>query len=112
MALNLTFIYLMILELLLANSAVLIINYHQKKVDFGGLQEMTVCELCYSAKLGDEYHHIFDCTYFWFERHEFIPKDFREKLYVHMILELFTSSDKQVSFRLAKFCKLIQALFS
>ena len=40
-ALNLTFIYLMISELLLANSAVLIINYHQKKVDFGGLQEMT-----------------------------------------------------------------------
>ena len=71
-----------------------------------------VCELCNSAKLGDEYHHIFDCTYLRFERHKFIPKDLREKLNVHMILELFTSSDKQISFRLAKFCKLILALFS
>ena len=43
-----------------------------------------VCELCNSAKLGDEYHYIFECTYLRTERHKFIPKKFRKRPNVHM----------------------------
>ena len=51
---------------------------------------------------GGEYRNIFECTNLRSERHEFISKDFRKKPNVCMFLERFTSTDKQVSFRLAK----------
>ena len=33
----------------------------------------------YTARLGEEYHYIFECTYFRPEAHKFLPKYFRKK---------------------------------
>ena len=63
---------------------------------WGIARDDRVCELCNSAKLGDEYHYIFECTYLRTERHRFIPKNFRKRTNVHMFFELFTSSDKRL----------------
>ena len=79
---------------------------------WGVARDDRICDLCNSAKLGDEYHYIFECTYLRTERQKFIPKVFWKKPNVNLYLELFTSPDKQVIFRLAKFCKIILALFS
>ena len=33
--------------------------------DFGGLKGMAeFCELCFLNKLGDEFHYLFECSYF------------------------------------------------
>ena len=47
---------------------------------WGVARDDRICELCNSAKLGDEYHYIFECTYLRTERHNFIPKVFWKKI--------------------------------
>ena len=38
-----------------------------------------ICNLCNSAKLGDEYHYIFECDYLKTERKKIIPQEYYKK---------------------------------
>ena len=55
---------------------------------WGIARDIRVCELCNSAKLGDEYHYTFECTYLRTERHKFIPKKFWKRPDIHMFFFL------------------------
>lgn len=70
-----------------------------------------ICNLCNSAKLGDEYHYIFECSFFKNERRKFIPIHFVRKHNTQKYHDLFNTKDFHNLLRLAKFCKIILTHF-
>lgn len=78
---------------------------------YGIARDDRICELCNSGNLGDEYHYLFECSFLKPERKKFLPLNFAHKHNVQKFYELFNSEDPQVTFKLAKFCKLVLALF-
>lgn len=70
-----------------------------------------ICNLCNSAKLGDEYHYIFECTFFKTDRKKFIPVQYYKKHNTQKFHDLFNVSDYHIVLGIAKFCKNILAHF-
>ena len=54
-----------------------------------------ICNLCNSAKLGDEYHYIFECDYLKTERKKFIPQKYYKKTQHLKYHDLFNVSINQ-----------------
>ena len=40
----------------------------------GGERNDRTCELCFLNKLGDEFHYLFECSYFEDQRRMYIPR--------------------------------------
>ena len=70
-----------------------------------------ICSLCNSANLGDEYHYLFECDFLKAERTKFIPQEIYKKHNIQKYFELFNSTDYNTIIKIAKFCKIILALF-
>ena len=66
-----------------------------------------ICDLCNKEELGDEFHYLFNSTFFKDERKKFIP----EYLYIVpntiSFSELMNSDDKYVLIGLSKYAKIV-----
>ena len=65
----------------------------------GTSRDERICELCSLDKLGDEFHYMSECTYF---------EDFRT---VYLPSDLVNPSDNQLTFKIAKYCKVMLNTF-
>lgn len=74
---------------------------------WGIMRDDRLCDLCSSNQLGDEFHYIFDCSFFSSERKKFLPSHYLKRPNIEKFNALFNSEDYAVLCRLAKFCKII-----
>jgi len=66
-----------------------------------------ICKKCLGNKLGDEFHYIFECSFFESERKKFLKTHYRERPNVLKMYQLFNSVNDAELINLVKFCKLI-----
>ena len=66
-----------------------------------------ICKKCLGNKLGDEFHYIFECSFFESERKTFLKTHYRERPNVLKMYQLFNSVNDAELINLVKFCKLI-----
>ncbi|KAK6183392.1 hypothetical protein SNE40_010882 [Patella caerulea] len=72
-------------------------------VDF----EQRICPLCEINTVGDEYHYLFDCTYFIKERENYIPRYYYTRPNTFKYNKLFNSSKRSIIVKLCMFLKII-----
>ena len=52
---------------------------HKLPIEYGRLwgveRDDRTCELCFLNKLGDEFHYLFECSYFKDQRRKYLPRD-------------------------------------
>ena len=70
-----------------------------------------ICELCSLLKLGDEYHYVFECSYFDDLRSLYLPRDLFSRPYTVKFENLMCSSDTNRLFKVSKFCKVVLKTF-
>ena len=66
-----------------------------------------ICDICNSYSLGDEYHYLFQCSFFNNERRKLLPHIHITNPNTLKFHDLLNSEDYDVIFKLAKFCKII-----
>ena len=71
-----------------------------------------VCTLCSSNDIGDEYHYLVICPYFYANRLQFIPKYVYEKPSVFKFCEFMSFKKKKGMVKIAQFCKIINNKFT
>jgi hypothetical protein len=75
---------------------------------FGGVErDDRVCDICDTGSLGDEYHYLFQCTFFNNERKKLLPHNLTIKPNTVKFQTLFNSEDVYRYYNLAKFCKIV-----
>lgn len=70
-----------------------------------------LCDLCNKNVIGDEFHYIFECSYFNAERLKYLPANICSAKNVLSFTVLMNSKDKFVLVGLAKFCKIVMSIF-
>ena len=69
------------------------------------------CELCRVNRLGDEYHYLFECSYFDEQRRLCLPRGLPRHPNTVIFGKVMNNKDIQVLFKLSKCCKDILATF-
>ena len=67
------------------------------------------CALCRVNRLGDDYHYLFECSYFDEQRRLCLPRGLSRNPSTVIFGKVMNNKDIQVSFKLSKFCKDILA---
>jgi hypothetical protein len=70
-----------------------------------------ICDLCNKEELGDEFHYLFNCTFFKDERKQFIPEYLYNVPNTISFSELMNSDDKYVLIGLSKYAKIVMSVF-
>ena len=70
-----------------------------------------VCHLCNSHSLGDEFHYLFECTFFNNDRKKYIDSYYRTRPNTFKLEELMNIKDRLKLIKLAVFCKTILTTF-
>ena len=88
---------------------------HKLPIEYGRFcssdRDDRVCELSLSDRLGDEFHYLFECSYFVDQQKAYIPKELLKRPNVVSFEKLMNTKDLQTLFKLGKFCKKILATF-
>ena len=71
----------------------------------------TICELCFSNRLGDEYHYLLECSYFVDQQKAYLPKDLVRCPNAIGFGEIMNTKDLPTLFKLSKLCKEILSIF-
>ena len=66
-------------------------------------RDRRICKKCDMNVIGDEFHLIFECPVYNAERQKYIPSEFRRVKSTFNLCNLFKSSSKKMSLKLAKF---------
>ena len=66
-----------------------------------------VIYICDSRSLGDEFHYLFQCSYFENERKMLLPKEFISNPNIVKFHDLFNTDNYNVMFKVAKCCKIV-----
>lgn len=66
-----------------------------------------ICDICNCNSIGDEFHYLFECSFFNNERKQFIPHEYIVKPNTNKFCQLFNSDNYDILFNTAKFCKII-----
>lgn len=66
-----------------------------------------ICDICNKNQLGDEYHYLFNCTFFNNERKSLLPCNLITNHNTDKFYELFNSDSYNVVLKIAKFCKIV-----
>jgi hypothetical protein len=80
---------------------------------FGIDRDEHLCDLCDHSELGDEFHYLYNCSYFAEERKKYLP---RNLLQVRNVIISFNSlmnnsDDRFVLMGLAKYCNIVMSIF-
>ena len=79
---------------------------------FWGIErDYRICELCGLNRLDDEYHYLFECTYFGEQRRMYLPRGLPRYPNTVIFENVMKNKDLPVLFKLSKFCKDIIATF-
>ncbi|KAK6188041.1 hypothetical protein SNE40_004309 [Patella caerulea] len=78
------------------NLDVVVIDYPLNVVDSIALIDQKEFDLCNKEEQGDEFHYIFNCTFFNYERQKFLPADICKIKNTMSFSELMNSKDKFV----------------
>jgi hypothetical protein len=70
-----------------------------------------ICDLCNKEELGDEFHYLFNCTFFKDERIKFIPEYLYNVPNTISFSELMNSDDKYVLIGLSKIVMSVNFYF-
>jgi hypothetical protein len=70
-----------------------------------------ICDLCNKEELGDEFHDLFNCTFFKDERKKNIPEYLYNVPNTISFSELMNSDDKYVLIGLSKYAKIFMSVF-
>lgn len=70
-----------------------------------------ICELCSANRLGDEFHYLFECSYFVDQQKVYLPKDLLRCPNALSFEKLMNTKDLPALFKLSKFCKEILCTF-
>ena len=62
-----------------------------------------MCTLCDTNEIGDEYHYLYQCSYFNVDRSKYLKKYYYINPNMHKTLQLFNVTDKKEILNLAKF---------
>ena len=82
----------------------LIVYYYKLPIELGRFwgteRDDTICELRRLDKLGDEYHYLFECSYFEEQRRMFLPRGLPRQPNMAIFNEVMNSKDKFALFKL------------
>ena len=70
------------------------------------------CTLCTTNDIGDEFHYLFNCTFFHAQRVRYILRYYYTDPNTQKMMQLFESPDYQEMVKLAKFADIIMRQFS
>ena len=62
-----------------------------------------ICTLCDTNEIGDEYHYLYQCSYFNVDRSKYLKRYYYINPNMHKTLQLFNVTDKKEILNLAKF---------
>ena len=87
-------------------------NCRLSMADFGGVErDERTCELCFLNKLGDEFHYLFECSYFEDQRRMYIPRVLSRHPNTFKFRIFMNNKALPLLFKLGKFCKEILSPF-
>ena len=66
-------------------------------------RDKRICKKSEMNAIGDEFHLIFECPFYNAERQKYIPFEFRQVKSTFNLCNLFKSSSKKITLKLAKF---------
>ena len=69
------------------------------------------CTLCQTNEIGDEFHYLFNCTFFSVQRTRYIMRYYYLQPNIHKMIQLFESPDFKEMLNLAKFAEIIVRQF-
>lgn len=70
-----------------------------------------LCNLCVSNVIGDEYHYLFECSYFLNLRKKYLPRIYVIHPNAYKFAQLMTYSNKYILIKVCLFVKCILAHF-
>ena len=66
-----------------------------------------ICDICNLNNIGDEFHYLFECTFFENERKQLLPFDVLKNPDIVKFYDLFNNVNYDVKVKIAEFCKII-----
>ena len=88
---------------------------HKLPIEYGKFwgveRDDRTCELCFFNKLGDEFHYLFECSYFEDQRRIYIPRVLSKHPNTFKFRTFMNSKELPLLFKLGKFCKEILGIF-
>ena len=66
-----------------------------------------ICDICNLNNIGDEFHYLFECTFFENERKLLLPVDVLKNPNTVKFYDLFNDVNFNDKIKIAKFCKII-----
>ncbi|MEW8548698.1 MAG: reverse transcriptase family protein, partial [Candidatus Thiodiazotropha sp.] len=84
---------------------------HRLPIEYGRFTRIErarrICKLCASGEIGDEFHYLFNCSFFAADRVKFIPVIYRKKPNALKFNQIMNTDDINILCKLATFCKKI-----
>ena len=77
----------------------------------GVARELRTCNLCGDNSLGDEFHYLFRCEYFYDDRVKYVEECFYTLPTAMQFFHLMNNDNKDTLLKLAIFCKKIMSCF-
>ena len=74
-------------------------------------RKKSLCTMCNTGEVGDEYHYLLICPLFNEARVKFIPKRLNVKPSVFKFLQIVNSENRNVLINLSKFIKILFSVF-
>ena len=71
-----------------------------------------ICDLCDLNELGDEFHYLFNCTFFHAERHKFLPDVLINVRNTISFNELMNSHDEYTLVGISKFSRIVMSIYN
>ena len=70
-----------------------------------------ICKICQTNEIGDEFHYLFNCTFFSSQRTRHLKEYYYTQPNMYKMTQLFESTDYNEMLNLAKFAHIIVSHF-
>jgi hypothetical protein len=78
------------------------VGHDREKSFLGVKRDDRICDLCDLEHTGDEFHYLFECTYFERERKQLLPNIQKSNVLIYH--DLLNNNDIKNCIKIAKFC--------
>ena len=70
-----------------------------------------ICNICPTNEVGDEFHYLFKCSYFYEDRKKYVKNYYYRHSNMYKLTELFNNINDKELLNLAKFVYIIISFF-
>ena len=70
-----------------------------------------ICNICQTNEIGDEFHYLFKCNYFYEDRKKYIKKYYYRHPNMYKLSKIFNNVNDKELLNLAKFVNIIISYF-